>query len=71
MTVYELANNWIENDLTGDYCRHITETDAAVMIRWMDPETIDALDEQITPENFAEEWNRIICDIENDRRHRP
>lgn len=60
MTIRELATNWIENDRTGDYCREITLEDAMTLISYMDQDTIDSLDEEITPETFMAIWNDII-----------
>ena len=60
MTIKELANNWIENDHTGDYCRPITLDEAEQFIGWMDEDTIDSLDEDITPEKFMEAWNELV-----------
>ena len=57
MTINELAMSWIENDRTGDYERQITLDEAATLVGWMDSDTIESLDEEITPEKFMEAWN--------------
>lgn len=64
MTIKELAQNWMENDRSGDwYNREMTEEDAERFIGYMDPETLEELDEVITPEAFAEAWNDLIKGI--------
>ena len=61
MTIKELALNWIENDRTGDYCdRKITLEEATIFVGYMDNDTLDELDEEITPEKFRDAWNEII-----------
>ena len=62
MTIKELAINWIDNDRTGDYCRPITIDEAEQFIGWMDEDTIDSLDEDITPDKFMEAWNDCISE---------
>lgn len=58
-TVYELAQNWLDNDRTGEYSqRKITLEEAAMFVGWMDPE--DDLPEDLTPERFQECWNSMI-----------
>ena len=60
MTIRELAQNWLDNDRTGDYNRKITTDEAETFIGYMDPDTFEAIDETITPEKFASAWNSII-----------
>jgi len=61
MTVSELAMNWIINDRTGDYChRKITLDEATWSIEHMDPDTLEDIEEDLTPEAFMEAWNDII-----------
>ena len=60
MTIKELAQNWMENDRTGDYERKITLEEAKTFVGYMDQDTIDALDEQITAEKFMNAWNELI-----------
>ena len=62
MTIKELAQNWIENDRTGDYSREITEEEARTFIGYMDPDTLEALDEAITPEKLMLAWNEAVAD---------
>lgn len=62
MTINELAMNWIENDRTGDFQRKITVDEASIFVGWMDSDTIEALDEEITPEKFMEAWNEHFTD---------
>ena len=62
MTIKELALNWIENDRTGDYSgREITLEEATNFVGYMDNDTLDELDEEITPEKFRDAWNEIIA----------
>lgn len=61
MTVSELALNLITNDRTGNYChRKITIDEATWIIEHMDPDTIEDIEEDLTPEAFIEAWNDII-----------
>lgn len=61
MSIKELARNWMENDETGDYAgRKITLEDAETLIGYMDDDTLNNLDETITPEKFMEAWNELI-----------
>lgn len=60
MTIRELAQNWLENDRTGDYSRKITLEEAANFVDSMDQDTLDELDEGITPELFMEAWNELV-----------
>lgn len=60
MTIKELAQNWMENDRTGDYERKITLEEAETFVGYMDQDTIDALDEPITAEKFMNAWNELI-----------
>jgi len=60
MTIKELAQNWLENDRTGDYEREITLDEAATFVGYMDNDTFAELDEEITPEKFRDAWNEII-----------
>lgn len=60
MTIKELAQNWMENDRTGDYERKITLEEAETFVGYMDQDTVDALDEQITAEKFMNAWNELI-----------
>ena len=59
MTIHELAENWIQNDRTGTPSR-ITIEQATQMVGWMDPDTIEQLDDEITPESWMEAWNSIV-----------
>ena len=58
MTIMELAQNWIEN--ADDTPTRISVERAAEYIGWMDPDS--DLPEDLTPEAFADAWNRIIGD---------
>ena len=61
MTIKELAQNWMENDRTGDYYgRKITIEEAETLVGFMDQDITDELDEQITPEKFMDAWNDLI-----------
>lgn len=60
MTIKELAQNWIENDRTGDYEREITLDEAAIFVGYMDSDYVSDLDEEITPEKFRDAWNDVI-----------
>jgi len=61
MTIKELALEWIQNDRTGDYCnRKITAEESTNFVNWMDPDVLEALTEDITPESFMDSWNSII-----------
>jgi len=61
MTIKELALELILNDRTGDYCnRKITAEEATSFISWMDPDVLEYLTEDITPEAFMEAWNDIV-----------
>jgi len=62
MTIKELAQNWMENDRTGDYDRKITLEEAEMLVGYMDPDTLEDLDEEITPELFMAAWNDLIED---------
>ena len=61
MTIKELAQNWMENDRTGEYCgRKISIEEAETLIGYMDQDTISGLDEPITAEKFMNAWNDLI-----------
>lgn len=61
MTISELAMNWIVNDTTGEFCnRQITIDEATAFIENMDPDVLEDLTEDITPEAFMEAWNDIV-----------
>lgn len=60
MTISELAQNWMENDRTGDYGRKITLAEAETLVGYMDQDTLAELDEEITPEKFMAAWNTLI-----------
>lgn len=61
MTIKELALEWIRNDRTGDYCnRKITAEEATNFVNCMDPDILEDLTENITPEAFMEAWNNIV-----------
>lgn len=61
MTIEELAQNWMENDRTGDYYgREITLDEAKDLVSYMDPDVLADLDEQITPEKFMDAWNSLV-----------
>ena len=61
MTIKKLALELILNDRTGDYCnRKITAEEATNFISWMDPDVLEDLTEDITPEAFMEAWNDIV-----------
>lgn len=61
MTISELAMNWITNDTTGEfYNRQITLDEATAFIESMDPDILEDLTEDITPEAFMEAWNDIV-----------
>ena len=60
MTIRELAQNWLENDSTGDYCRKITLDEATNFVDSMDQDILDELDDGITPELFMEAWNELV-----------
>lgn len=60
MTIKELAQNWMENDRTGDYAgRKITLQEAADFVGYMDQDVLENIDEPVTPEAFMEAWNEI------------
>lgn len=59
MTIKELAQNWIENDRTGDYYnREITIEEASDFVSMIDPEVVE--ETNATPEAFMEAWNSIV-----------
>lgn len=61
MTIKELAQNWMENDRTGEYGgRKISIDEAETLIGYMDQDTISGLDEPITAEKFMNAWNDLI-----------
>ena len=61
MTIRELAQNWMENDTTGEYYdRKITLEEAETLVGYMDPDTLEDLDEEMTPEKFMAAWNDLI-----------
>lgn len=66
MTLNELITNWIENDRTGEYCREITINDAAALVGYMDPDTLENLGEKPTPQAFMDAWNSIIRELPHD-----
>lgn len=62
MTIRELALNWIEN--SNEEVTAITREQAEEYIGWMDPDTLENLDEEMTADAFMEAWNDIVEESE-------
>lgn len=60
LTLETLIRNWAENDSTGDFAgRKITLEEAADLVSYIDRDVLDALGEDVTPEQFMAVWNEV------------
>ena len=60
LTLEGLIRNWAENDSTGDYAgRKITLEEASDLVSYIDQDVLEALGENVTPEQFMAVWNEV------------